>query len=62
MNRLAWAWMPANRRRYSPMRKTADGQLIFHPSTDDIEAQLDRDQLAGRLKPEWIPPGFGHVR
>lgn len=59
MTRPAWAWVPANRRRYSPVRKAVDGTLIIPPITNAIEAELDRQQLAGWLGREWVPPGFG---
>lgn len=62
MTRPAWAWVPANRRRYSPVRKDADGSPIVPPITDDIEAELDRKQLTGALGPEWVPPGFSSFR
>ncbi len=62
MTRPAWAWVPANRRRYSPVRKNADGSPIIPPITDDIEADLDRLQLAGKLGSEWVPPVSSQLR
>ena len=56
MKRLSWLRMPDRKRRYTPYRKTADGNTIVQPITPDIEAQLDRDQMAGRLGFEWVPP------
>lgn len=56
MKRLSWLRMPDRKRRYSPSRKAADGSAIVQPITDEIEAQLDRDQMAGRLGFEWSPP------
>lgn len=58
MSDVAWAWVPSNRRRYSPVRRDVDGTPILNPITEAVEAQLDRVQLAGRLGPEWVPPGF----
>lgn len=60
--RYAWAWVPARSRRYSPARRGADGESIVQPITADIEAGLDRLQLAGRLGTEWVPPGFCPIR
>lgn len=48
--------MPKSKRRYSPSRKAADGGIMVQPITDEIEAQLDRDQMSGRLGFEWVPP------
>lgn len=56
MKRLSWLRMPESKRRYSPSRKAADGNIIVEPITDEIEAQLDRDQMSGRLGFEWVPP------
>lgn len=56
--RHSWNWIPANRRRYSPVRRDADGM----PITEDVEALVDRLQLAGRLGAEWIPPTFSPIR
>jgi hypothetical protein len=62
MNRFAWARVPESRRRYSPVRKDADGMPIIPPITDDVEALVDRAQLAGKLGSEWTPPTFGPCR
>lgn len=56
MKRLDWLRMPSRKRRYSPSRKAADGSTIVQPITDEIEAEVDRELLSGRLGFEWVPP------
>lgn len=58
----AWVWVPARLRRYSPIRKDAEGNPIIPAITDAVEAEVDRRQVSGDYKAEWVPPTFGPCR
>lgn len=58
---LSYLNIPANKRRYSPIRKDTNGNPILQPITDDILDLVDRNQLNGTLR-GMIPPGFTPLR
>ncbi|MDR6769349.1 hypothetical protein [Azospirillum sp. BE72] len=53
---------PPKARRYSPTRNGPDGTPFFQPITDELEAAIDRLQIAGRLYGDMTPPGYMDIR
>lgn len=49
-------------RRYSPTRKGQDGMPVEQHITEELEAAIDRLQLAGKLNSDMIPVGFTYRR
>lgn len=54
--------VPTKARHYSPTRNGPDGIPLFQPITEELEAAIDRLQIAGRLYGEMTPPEFTDIR
>lgn len=54
--------VPTKARHYSPTRNGPDGMPVDQPFMGELEAAIDRLQIAGKLDGDMIPPGFTYRR